>query len=74
DYSDDGDDDWDENSKKEEGTKARGKLRLLSLRDKQGIEWKDICERFPNRTEDAVKMRYYRSQKKQKREETSIRT
>ncbi|KAF1974097.1 hypothetical protein BU23DRAFT_553760, partial [Bimuria novae-zelandiae CBS 107.79] len=85
DYSDDGDDDWDENSEKEEGTEARGKrkrgpwlesdeVRLLSLRDKQGMKWKEICERFPSRTEGAVKVRYYGLQKKQKREKTSIRT
>ncbi|KAF1979859.1 hypothetical protein BU23DRAFT_107500 [Bimuria novae-zelandiae CBS 107.79] len=85
DYSDDGDEDWDENSEKEEGTERHGKrkrkpwlesdeVRLLSLRDKQGMEWKGICERFPNRTEGAVKVRYYGLQKKQKRKETSIRT
>ncbi|KAF1963877.1 hypothetical protein BU23DRAFT_138659, partial [Bimuria novae-zelandiae CBS 107.79] len=78
DYSDDGEDDWDENSEKEEGTEAYGKrkrrpwlesdeVRLLSLKDKQGMEWKEICERFPNRTEGAVKVRYYGLQKKQKR-------
>ncbi|KAF1975440.1 hypothetical protein BU23DRAFT_566567 [Bimuria novae-zelandiae CBS 107.79] len=69
------DDDWDENSEKEEGTEARGKrkrkpwlesdeVRLLSFRDKQGMEWKEICERFPGRTPGAVKLRYYTLQKK----------
>ncbi|KAF1979390.1 hypothetical protein BU23DRAFT_549391, partial [Bimuria novae-zelandiae CBS 107.79] len=85
DYSDDSEDDWDENSEKEEGTEAYGKrkrrpwlesdeVRLLSLKDKQGMEWKEICERFPNRTEGAVKVRYYGLQKKQKRKKTSIGT
>ncbi|KAF1964538.1 hypothetical protein BU23DRAFT_561849 [Bimuria novae-zelandiae CBS 107.79] len=62
----------DENSEKEEGTEAHGKRKRRP--DKQGMEWKEICERFPNRTEGAVKVRYYGLQKKQKRKETSIGT
>jgi hypothetical protein len=37
---------------------------LLSLKDKQGMEWQEICERFPDRSPGAVKLRYYTLQKK----------
>lgn len=32
---------------------------LLSLKDKQGMEWEEICKRFPSRSAGAVKLRYY---------------
>jgi len=38
--------------------------RLLSYRDKMGMEWKDIFERFPDRSAGAVKLRYYTLYKK----------
>jgi hypothetical protein len=37
---------------------------LLSLRDKQGMEWKEICKRFPGRSPGAVQVRYYTLRKK----------
>ncbi|KAF1362263.1 hypothetical protein EJ07DRAFT_153815 [Lizonia empirigonia] len=70
------DHDWD----KEEEIEGQGKekhsqrthiawqksdeARLLSLKDKQGMEWKDIFRRFPERSEGAVKVRYYMLHKK----------
>ncbi|KAF2245134.1 hypothetical protein BU26DRAFT_508468 [Trematosphaeria pertusa] len=38
--------------------------RLLSLKDNQGMEWKEICKRFPDRSPGAVKLRYYTLHKK----------
>jgi hypothetical protein len=70
------DDDWDEKSEKgEEGIETCGKrthkpwlesdeLLLLSLKDNQGMEWKKIYKRFPDRTHPAVKLRYYMLRKK----------
>lgn len=70
------DDDWDEKSEKGEGgieTYSKQtripwleseEMRLLSFRDTQGMEWKEICKRFPDRTPGAVKVRYYGLQKK----------
>jgi hypothetical protein len=70
------DDDRDEKSKKEEegietyGQRTRipwlesDELRLLSLRDEQKMEWKEIYERFPGRSHGAVKVRYYMLHKK----------
>jgi hypothetical protein len=34
------------------------KVLLLSLKDKQGMEWKEVCKRFQGRSLGAVKMRY----------------
>jgi hypothetical protein len=70
------DDDWDEKSEKgEEGIETCGKrtripwlesdeVLLLSLKDKQGMEWKEIYKRFPDRTPGAVQVRYYMLHKK----------
>lgn len=33
--------------------------RLLSYRNKEKMDWTEICERFPRRTEGAVKTRFY---------------
>lgn len=33
--------------------------RLLSYRDRMGMEWKDICKRFPERSPGAIQVRYY---------------
>jgi hypothetical protein len=69
-------DDWDEKSEKgEEGIETCGKrthipwlesdeVLLLSLKDKQDMEWKEIYKRFPDRTRPAVKLRYYMLHKK----------
>ncbi|KAF1828187.1 hypothetical protein BDW02DRAFT_268296 [Decorospora gaudefroyi] len=38
--------------------------RLLSYKDKIGMEWKDICKRFLDRSPGAVKLRYYTLRKK----------
>ncbi|KAF1354418.1 hypothetical protein EJ07DRAFT_158568 [Lizonia empirigonia] len=37
---------------------------LLSLKDKQGMEWKEVCKRFPSRSPGAVKLRYHMLHKK----------
>ncbi|KAI1676126.1 Myb DNA-binding domain containing protein [Pyrenophora tritici-repentis] len=37
---------------------------LLSLKDKQGMEWEEICKRFPSRSPGAVKLRYYTLKKR----------
>jgi hypothetical protein len=37
---------------------------LLSLKDKQGMEWEEIYKRFPRRSPGAVKLRYYTLRKK----------
>jgi hypothetical protein len=70
------DDDCDEKSEKgEEGIETCGKrtripwlesdeVLLLSLKDKQGMEWKEIYKRFPDRTPGAVQVRYYMLHKK----------
>lgn len=34
--------------------------RLLSYKDKQGMEWKEIFKRFPDRTTGAVRTRYHK--------------
>jgi hypothetical protein len=69
-------DDWDETSEvEEEGIETyRQRTRkpwlesdevlLLLLKDKQGMEWKEICKRFPGRTPGAVQVRYYTLRKK----------
>jgi hypothetical protein len=69
-------DDWDGKSEvREEGIEMyRQRMRkpwlesdgvlLLSLKDKQGMEWKAICKRFPGRTPGAVQVRYYTLRKK----------
>jgi hypothetical protein len=84
-HSDDSsDDDWDEESeKREEGTKTCGKrtrkpwlesdeMLLLSLKDKQGMDWKEICKRFPDRTPPAVQVRYYMLHKKDNSSSTGL--
>jgi hypothetical protein len=38
--------------------------RLVSYKDKMGMEWKEICERFPARSPGAVKLRYYMLRKR----------
>jgi hypothetical protein len=65
------DDDWDEKSEKgEEGMKTCGKrtrilwlesdeVLLLSFKDKQGMEWKEIYKHFPDRTPGAVQVRHF---------------
>jgi hypothetical protein len=70
------DDDWDEKTERgEENIETCGKRKhipwlesdevlLLSLKDKQGMEWKEICKRFPDRTPGAVQVRYYMLHKK----------
>ncbi|KAF2679228.1 hypothetical protein K458DRAFT_314892, partial [Lentithecium fluviatile CBS 122367] len=70
------DDDWDEKSRKgEEGIETYSKqtripwlksdeMRLLSFRDTQGMEWKEIYKRFSGRTPGAVKLRCYMVHKK----------
>jgi hypothetical protein len=75
-HLDDDDDDWDEeNENEEETTKEYSQrthklwleseeLLLLSLKDKQGMEWDEICKRFPSRSPGAVKLRYYTLRKK----------
>ncbi len=74
--TDHADDDWDEEGEnREEVTKEcshrthklwreSDEMRLLSLKDKQGMEWEEICKRFPGRSPGAVKLRYYTLRKK----------
>jgi hypothetical protein len=68
DRSNDGYDEEDENG--EEDTRGHSQrthkrwleseeVLLLSLKDKQGMEWEEICKRFPSRSPGAVKLRYY---------------
>jgi len=74
DHSDDDDCD-EEKEKEEESTKDYSQrtrnlwleseeVLLLSLKDKQGMEWGEICKRFPSRSPGAVKLRYYTLRKK----------
>ncbi|CAN9300973.1 unnamed protein product [Alternaria alternata] len=37
---------------------------LLSLKDKQGMNWEEVCERFPGRSLGAIKLRYYTLRKR----------
>ncbi|KAF2184246.1 hypothetical protein K469DRAFT_579566, partial [Zopfia rhizophila CBS 207.26] len=74
--TDHSDDDWDEEGEDgEEGTDEYSQrtprlwlqsdeARLLSYRDKQGMEWNEIYKRFPGRTLGAVQLRYYTLRKK----------
>jgi hypothetical protein len=74
--TDHSDDDWDEEGEnREEVTKEcshrthklwleSDEMLLLSLKDKQGMEWEEICKRFPSRSPGAVKLRYYTLRKK----------
>ncbi|KAF2690377.1 hypothetical protein K458DRAFT_383484 [Lentithecium fluviatile CBS 122367] len=69
--TDDSDDDWDEKSEKgEESREIHSQrtrkpwlesedVRLRSLKDRQGMGWEEICQRFPNRTLGALRLRYY---------------
>jgi hypothetical protein len=74
DHSDDDDCD-EENENEEESIKEYSQrtrklwleseeVLLLSLKDKQGMEWEEICKRFPSRSPGAVKLRYYTLRKK----------
>jgi hypothetical protein len=66
------DDDWDEEGGHGEQDIDRhsprthiawppsDEARLLSYKDKQGMEWKEIFERFPDRTPGAVRTRYHK--------------
>jgi hypothetical protein len=68
--------DWDEEGDFEEQGKEKhsqrthiawqesDEARLLSLKDKQGMEWNEICRRFPERSPGAIKARYYMLHKK----------
>jgi hypothetical protein len=38
--------------------------RLLSYKNEMGMEWKDVCECFPDRSAGAVKLHYYTLRKK----------
>ena len=70
------DDNWNEvGEDKEEATKEHShrtrkpwlesdELLLLSLKDKQGMEWEEVCKRFPRRTLGALKMRHWQLRKK----------
>ncbi|KAF1361620.1 hypothetical protein EJ07DRAFT_175572 [Lizonia empirigonia] len=74
--TDHSDDDWDEEGKDgDQGTEVYSRRRhkhwleseheiLLSLKDKQGMGWKEVCKRFPGRSPGAVKLRYYMLHKK----------
>ncbi|KAF1364481.1 hypothetical protein EJ07DRAFT_172502 [Lizonia empirigonia] len=74
--TDHSDDDWDEKSKNgDQGTEVYSRrthkprlesdeVLLLSLKDKQGMGWKEVCKRFPGRSPGAVKLRYYMLHKK----------
>jgi hypothetical protein len=74
--TDHSDDNWDEEDENgEEVTKEYSQrthklwlesdeVLLLSLKDKQGMEWEEICKRFPSRSPGAVKLRYYTLRKK----------
>jgi hypothetical protein len=39
-------------------------LLLLSLKDEQGMDWEEVCERFPGRSLGAIKLRYYTLRKR----------
>lgn len=38
--------------------------RLLAYKDNMGMEWKDICKRFPERSPGAIQLRYYTLRKR----------
>ncbi|KAF1352924.1 hypothetical protein EJ07DRAFT_183105 [Lizonia empirigonia] len=69
--TDHSEEDWDEDSKDgDQGTEVYSRRThkhwlesdeelLLSLKDKQSMKWKEVCERFPGRSLGAVKLRYY---------------
>ncbi|KAG9186466.1 hypothetical protein G6011_09574 [Alternaria panax] len=75
-YSDDENcDEENENEEEEESAKECSQrthklwleseeVLLLSLKDKQGMGWEEVCKRFPNRSPGAVKLRYYTLKKK----------
>jgi hypothetical protein len=66
------DDDWDEedghgeqdihrhSSRTHIAWPLSDEARLLSYKDKQGMEWKEIFKRFPDRTTGAVRTRYHK--------------
>lgn len=73
DRSNDGYDEEDENG--DENTRGHSQrthkrwleseeVLLLSLKDKQGMEWEEVCQRFPDRSAGAVKLRYYTLKKR----------
>jgi hypothetical protein len=70
--TDHSDDDWDEedghgeqdihrhSSRTHIAWPPSDEARLLSYKDKQGMEWKEIFKRFPDRTTGAVRTRYHK--------------
>ncbi|KAF1973467.1 hypothetical protein BU23DRAFT_131519 [Bimuria novae-zelandiae CBS 107.79] len=64
------DEDEDEACEEDHVTRTRAlwlesdEQRLLSLKDRQCMEWEEVFKRFPNRTPGAVKLRYYALRKK----------
>jgi hypothetical protein len=76
DHSDNDDDDCDEENEHEEEFTERYSQRirklwleseevlLLSLKDKQGMDWEEVCKRFPGRSLGAIKLRYYTLRKR----------
>jgi hypothetical protein len=78
DYSDNDDNDHDcdeENEHEEEFTERYSQrirklwleseeVLLLSLKDKQGMAWEEVCKRFPGRSVGAIKLRYYTLRKR----------
>jgi hypothetical protein len=70
--TDHSDDDWDEedghgeqdihrhSSRTHIAWPPSDEARLLSYKDKQGMEWKEIFKRFPDRTAGAVRTRYHK--------------
>jgi hypothetical protein len=74
--NDDNDHDCDEENEHEEEFTERYNQRirklwleseealLLSLKDKQGMDWEEVCERFPGRSLGAIKLRYYTLRKR----------
>ncbi|CAN9344871.1 unnamed protein product [Alternaria sp. RS040] len=74
--NDDNDDDCDEENEHEDEFTGRYNQRirklwleseealLLSLKDKQGMDWEEVCERFPGRSLGAIKLRYYTLRKR----------
>ncbi|EMD66433.1 hypothetical protein COCSADRAFT_179707 [Bipolaris sorokiniana ND90Pr] len=73
DHSNDGWDEDDENGEEDiRGHSQRThklwleseEVLLFSLKDKQGMEWEEICKRFPSRSPGAVKLRYYTLKKR----------
>jgi hypothetical protein len=78
DHSDNDDNDHDcddENEQEEEFTERYSQrtrklwleseeVLLLSLKDKQGMDWEEVCKRFPGRSLGAIKLRYHTLRKR----------